>query len=62
MPEDRPMKVQPLKPEVKRSLLHAAVNNLIDLPPDHPAFEKSLTLVTDFQREQKARWDADLGG
>lgn len=44
--------------EIARDLMHAAVNNLVDLPSNHPAFERSFNIVTEFYYQQKARWDA----
>lgn len=48
--------------EVQRGLLHAAVNNLFDLSPGHPAFERSLNIVTEFYHTQETRWDAHING
>lgn len=46
---------------VIRGLLHSAVNNLMDLPSEHPAIEQSFKLLNEFVTRRAEEIAEDRG-
>jgi len=44
-----------------REMLHSAVNNLLDLPPDHPALEPSFKLLQEIVTRRAEEVAEDRG-